>query len=133
MRGNYEKDIGGLENEETPAVDPARPAPPHKGAGGGLPPPRGITAARPPFLPLRLDAWARLRGILGRLRGILGRLGTSKNTTEGKADFNIENEAKMKRPESPPEIIFGCQNATKTAFETALVLHHIFNALFLRS
>ena len=50
MRGNYEKDIGGLENEETPADDPARPAPPHKGAGGGLPPPRGITAARPPFI-----------------------------------------------------------------------------------
>ena len=36
MRGNYEKDIGGLENEETPAVDLARPAPPHKGAGGGF-------------------------------------------------------------------------------------------------
>ena len=66
-------------------------------------PPRGITAARPPFLPLRLDAWARLRGILGRLRGILGRLGTSKNAIESKTDFNIENEAKMKRPESPPE------------------------------
>ena len=87
----------------TYAVGLARPAPPHKGAGGGLPPPRGITAARPPFLPLRLDAWARLRGILGRLRGILGRLGTSKNAIESKTDFNIENEAKMKRPESPPE------------------------------
>ena len=36
MRGNYEKDIGGLENEETPADDLARPAPPHKGAGGGF-------------------------------------------------------------------------------------------------
>ena len=37
---------------------------------GGLPPPRGITAARPPFLPLRLEAWACLRGVLGRLGGV---------------------------------------------------------------
>ena len=44
-----------LRMEETPAVDLARPAPP-QGAGGGLPPPRGITAARPPTGPLRLDA-----------------------------------------------------------------------------
>ena len=110
---------------------------------GGLPPPRGITAARPPLLPLRLDAWARLRGILGRLRGILGRLGTSKNAIESKTDFNIENEAKMKRPESPPESRGVPRSpaesrgnyflGAKTAFETALVLHHIFNALFLRS
>ena len=36
-----------LRMEETPAVDLARPAPPHEGAGGGLPPPRGNTGARP--------------------------------------------------------------------------------------
>ena len=47
MRGNYEKDIGGLENEETPADDLARPAPPHKGAGGGFK--RSAHSAGPKF------------------------------------------------------------------------------------
>ena len=47
MKGNYEKDIGGLENEETPADDLARPAPPHKGAGGGFK--RSAHSARPKF------------------------------------------------------------------------------------
>ena len=46
MRGNYEKDIGGLENEETPADDLARPAPPHKGAGGGFEDVQGATASQ---------------------------------------------------------------------------------------
>ena len=32
----YEKDMGGFEMEETSAADPARPAPPHEGAGGGF-------------------------------------------------------------------------------------------------
>ena len=45
-----------LRMKETPADDLARPAPPPEGAGGGLTSPRGITAARPSFCHLRLEA-----------------------------------------------------------------------------
>ena len=90
-----------------------------------MPPPRGITAARPPFLPLRLDASARLGGVLGRLGGVWGAswgvLGRQKTISKTK----LMLRAKMSGPQSSPklrtapyssaEIIFGCQNATKTA------------------
>ena len=59
MKGNYEKDIGGFEMEETCAVDLARPAPPPQGRRaadsnpqGGLPPP------------------ARLRDLCGLMQGL---------------------------------------------------------------
>ena len=108
-----------------------------------MPPPRGITAARPPFLPLRLDASARLGGVLGRLGGVWGAswgvLGRQKTISKTK----LMLRAKMSGPQSSPKLkraqeklFLGAKMQPKPlqdAFETALVLHPIFNALFLRS
>ena len=58
-----------------------------------MPPPRRITAARPPFLPLRLDASAGLGGVLGRLGGRLGPPLTRKNNQK-KPGASNEREAR---------------------------------------
>ena len=102
-------------------------------------------------------SWGRLGAVLGRLEAsknaswerlgdVLGRLGASKNDIENEADVKSENgrsarfpktqESSGKLRKAPEKLFLGAKmrpKALQDAFETALVLHPIFNAFFLRS
>ena len=86
-----------------------------------MPPPRGITAARPPFLPLRLDASARLGGVLGRLGGVWGAswgvLGRQKTISKTKLMLRAKMSGPQRFPKAPRKLFLEpkCdQNRSKT-------------------
>ena len=121
--------------------------------------PKGDHRRPPAFYHLRVEAGLLCfvgfpRGLLRRSRAVLSAklvpkwsqdgpqekpkidLGASKNDIENEADLKTENERSGKSPGVPRKLFLGAKMRPKPvqdAFETALVLHPIFNALFLRS